>query len=217
MSPADEHPECPLKSKPVIGILGGVGAGKSTVAAEFGKLGCAVIDGDRIGQELLDQDEVKSLLRQAFGATIFGPDGWVDRQGLARRVFKHSSELDVLNSIMQSRIRKQMERLIDQAQKDPQIPAIVMDAAIMLEAGWDDLCTELVFVSSPADARERRVSQRGWDRQTWEDREKTQISLDRKRQRCYFTLDNSSSVSYLVEQIRELFNQIVIRRIAPGK
>lgn len=213
MSPAPEHPEAPAR-KPVIGILGGIGAGKSTAAAEFAKLGCAVIDADQIGQSLLDTDEVKALLDQAFGQGIFAPGGAVDRAILGRRVFKHPADLDVLNTIMQPRIRRRLEQLIEEYQANPKIPAIVLDAAIILEAHWDVLCSVLVFISSPDDERARRVAPRGWDRQNWQDREKSQISLDRKSKRCYFSVDNSSSVAYLAEQIRELFNQITIRRIA---
>lgn len=208
MVPAVGNPETPAKRKPVIGLLGGVGAGKSTVAAEFAKLGCAVIDGDAIGQDLLETDEVKALLRQRWGEAVFGRDGRVDRKALAERVFKRPAELDVLNSVMQPRIRQRMERLIERARQDPGIPAAVMDAAIMLEAGWESLCTHLAFVDAPADCRRDRVRGRGWDEQAWEDREKSQISLDIKRRRCYFTIDNSSSASYLAEQVRGIFNRL---------
>lgn len=199
----------PSHRKPVIGLIGGVGSGKSTAAAELGRLGCLVVDGDRIGQELLGQEDVRRELRRQWGAAVFDSSGRVDRKALADRVFKHPEELSVLNKVMQPRIGRRIEELIDQARKDATIPAIVIDAAIMLEAGWDRFCTHLVFVHASADQRAGRVGQRGWDRSTWQAREKSQISLDIKRQRCYLTLDNSLGAAYLAEQISELFNRVV--------
>jgi len=209
MVPLDGNPERLARRKPVIGLLGGVGAGKSSVAAEFARLGCAVIDGDRIGQELLETDEVKVLVRRQWGGSVFDAAGRVDRKTLAAIVFNRLAELDVLNKMMQPRIRQRMERLVEQAQLAPEIPAAVMDAAIMLEAGWDDLCTHLVFVDAPAECRKARVESRGWDGRAWEEREKSQISLDAKRKHCYAVIDNSLTASCLAEQVRELFNQLV--------
>jgi dephospho-CoA kinase len=86
---------------------------------------------------------------------------------------------------------------------------MALDAAVLLEAGWDQLCTHLVFVAAPARQRQRRVRQRGWDARSWRQREKIQIPLDSKIGRCYYTIDNSSSVSHLCEAVRELFHGIV--------
>lgn len=198
------------RPKPVIGLVGGVGAGKSAAAAELVKLGCALVDGDVIGHELMAAPEVRRLLRRRWGGGIFTPAGDVDRKALAAVVFGHQKELAALDKIMWPRIRRRMERMIAAARRDAAVPAIVMDAAIMIEAGWDGLCTHLVFVKAPTAQRAARTREhRGWDRRAWRGRENSQISLDSKRRRCYFTLDNSSSVSYLAEQVRELFNRIV--------
>ena len=198
------------KVKPVIGIVGGVGAGKSTVAAELERLGCERIDADAIGHELLAQDDVKRELRRRWGEDIFSPDGSVNRRALAERVFSRSSELEALNSIMHGRIRRRMQRRIAATRQNPGIPAVVIDAALLIEAGWDDLCTDLIFVDSPEAQRQRNVaSARGWDQATWKAREESQICLDKKASRCDYRVDNSSSVFYLHEQIRRIFNQIV--------
>ncbi|MFB3892993.1 MAG: dephospho-CoA kinase [Phycisphaerae bacterium] len=194
----------------MIGLVGGIGAGKSTAAAEFVKLGCRLVDGDVIGHELLAAPEVRRLLRRRWGAGIFNPKGQVDRKALAAVVFGRPRELAALNRIMWPRIRRRMERIIARVRREPAVPAVVMDAAIMIDAGWDELCTHLVFVKAPGRQRAARTQEnRGWDRRTWRGRENSQISLDRKQRRCYFTLDNSSSVSYLAEQVRGLFNRIV--------
>ena len=197
-------------TKPVIGLLGGVGAGKSTVAAELAALGCAVISGDALGHEVLREDEVKRFIACRWGADMLTPAGEVDRGAMAQRVFQQPEELAALTDVMYPRIRRRIEQAIALARADASVPAVVLDAAVMLEAGWDDLCTDLVFVQAPPQARAKRVHEtRGWDERSWLSREKSQISLDRKRSRCQYILDNSSSVPHLRQQIRELFDRIL--------
>ncbi len=198
------------RSQPVIGILGGIGAGKSTVAAEFAALGCARLDADAIGHELLAEPDVQAEIRRRWGDGVFGADGRIARRALGRAVFAQPQELAELNKIMHPRIRRRLEQRLAELRQDASVPAVVLDAAIMLEAGWDDLCTDLVFVEAPPQARQERVvSSRGWAPTDWQGREKSQISLDKKRQKCKYSLDNSSNVSCLRERIRELFRQII--------
>jgi len=200
----------PSKSKPVIGIVGGVGAGKSAAAAEFAALGCRLVDGDATGHELLKEEEVRNLLRGEFGERIFASDGSVDRSALASVVFEDTRKLARLGEIMYPRIRERMERRISRAQCDAGVPAVVLDAAVLFEAGWDDLCTDTVFVSVPRRIRRLRACEaRGWDARAWRRRENSQIPLDRKRRKCSHTLDNSSSLFHLREQVHKLFHRIV--------
>jgi len=195
----------------VIGLVGGIGAGKSTVAAEMGKLGCAVIDGDAIGHQLLAEPAVRRQLRERWGEGIFRPDGSVDRQRLGETVFADRRELEALQAILHPRIRRQIAEAVDRAQADPAAQAAVIDAAVLLEAGWDELCTHLVFVEADEPTRASRLAQgRGWDDATRQGREKMQISLDKKRRRCHYAIVNSSSVSRLNDQIRKLFRDIML-------
>lgn len=197
-------------SKPVIGVVGGIGAGKSTAAAELVELGCILVDADVIGHELLGEAEVQQALRRRWGEGVFTPEGHVDRKAVASRVFADPAELAALNRIMHPRIGRRMQRRVADALADPGAAGVVVDAAVLLEAGWDDLCTHLVFVAAGDEQRCRRASeQRGWDRRTWRQREKSQISLDKKLAKCDYTVDNSSSASRLREQIRQLFYQLV--------
>jgi dephospho-CoA kinase len=207
----------PSPAKPVIGIVGGVGAGKSTVAAELGALGCAVIDADAVGHELLGEDEVRQALRQRWGDRVLRPDGSVDRKAVAAIVFSDADELAALNAVMHPRIRRRMERRIAAARIDTAVPAVAVDAAVLFEAGWDKLCTHVVFVSAGEDQRRQRVASRGWDEAAWRRREELQISLDTKRPKCDYTVENRSSVSYLREQIREIFHRIVSMEPSGGR
>lgn len=198
------------EDKPVIGIVGGIGSGKSTVAGELVKLGCLLVDADRIGHQLLDDPQVRDQLRRRWGDEIFDSSGCVDRKVLGKIVFADAKELSALNAILHPLIRLEMERLITEAQLRKDVAAVVLDAAILFEAGWENLCHHLVFVKSSASQRLIRVrDQRGWDEATWSGRENSQNSLDKKALMCDYTIDNSSSVSHLAAQTRDFFNQIV--------
>jgi len=197
------------QDKPVIGIVGGVSAGKSTAAREFAALGCALIDADAIGYQLLEEDNVREELRKRWGEKIFKADGSVDREVLGEIVFADSSGLAVLNEIMQERIGSRIAQRIDEARRDAKVSGIVLDAAILFEAGWDSMCSHVVFVSASEEQRSARATRRGWDNERWAQREKSQISLDKKEARCYCSVDNSSSVSHLREQVRRIFQHIM--------
>lgn len=195
--------------KPVIGIVGGVGAGKSTAAREFVALGCRLVDADKIGHQLLAEPDVLAEIRRRWGDVAFGPDGQVSRPALAEVVFDSPTELEALNAILHPRIRRRMEQAIADVQAEPSVEGVVLDAAVMFEAGWDDLCTHLVFVAAPADERQRRVAvSRNWSVEAWRAREKSQISLDIKAGRCEYSLDNRFGASFLREQVHLLFHRI---------
>jgi dephospho-CoA kinase len=196
--------------KPVIGLLGGIGAGKSTVAAELARLGCAVIDADAIGHDLLADEQVKRDLRALWGEGVFLADGQVDRRAVGKLVFENPAALAALNAVMHPRMRRRMVDRISRWQADPACPAVVLDAALLLETDWHELCTTFVFVSAAAEQRAQRVARsRGWERDAWERREKSQKSLDFKRGRAEYVVDGGSSLPYLRDQVRRLFHRIV--------
>jgi dephospho-CoA kinase len=203
----------PTNTKPVIGILGGVGAGKSTVAREFVAQGCRLVDADAIGHELLRREDIRRQVLARWGQAVATADGEVDRKALAAVVFADPAELAALNAALHPSIRREMEQQIAQAQADPAAAGAVVDAAVLLEAGWDDLCTDLVFVAvSDRERAERVLAQRGWDGTEWQRREKSQISLDKKADRCNYVMDNRSSGPRLREQVRQIFHRISVRQ-----
>ncbi len=194
---------------PVIGLVGGVGSGKSTVAEAFRQQGARVIDADAIGHAVLRAPDVQRQVRERWGTGVLAPDGTVDRRALGRIVFADRAELDALNAIVHPRIRAEMERQIAVGRAEG-VRAVVLDAAVLFEAGWDDLCDRVLFVDAPeAQRRERVARTRGWDRSTWGAREKSQIPLDNKRGRCDDVLDNSSSVSHLQERVRAYLDGLI--------
>jgi len=195
--------------KPVIGLLGGVGAGKTTVAGEFKKLGCAVIDVDAIGHRLLEDPVVRAKILSRWGQSVFTSAGAVDRRVLGALVFDNPDQLKQLNEIMWPAIRSRLERRIEELLSDPSLAGVVVDAAVLLEAGWEKLCTHLVFVRAEEDDRAQRVQKdRGWDHRTWRLREKSQISLDIKAKHCLYSIESSSNASRLCDQVCYIYRQI---------
>ncbi len=195
--------------KPVIGIVGGVGAGKSLAAGQFAALGCWLVDADKIGHALLDEPNVQDAIRRRWGGEAFTLDGQVSRKALAEVVFKSQADLAALNAILHPLIRRRIVQAIAEAQADASVTGVVLDAAVMFEAGWDDVCSHRIFVSAPAADRQRRVVEsRRWSVETWRGREKSQISLDIKAARCEYTLNNRFGASFLREQVRVLFHRI---------
>jgi dephospho-CoA kinase len=133
----------------------------------------------------------------------------VDRQALARRVFGDDESLQALNGILHPPICRRLAGEIDAALRRREVAGVVLDAPVLLEAGCEDLCSHLVFVESDAGQRRRRVAeQRGWDGEEWRRREKSQISLDSKRARCNYVIENRSSVSRLQDQVRQVFQRM---------
>lgn len=196
--------------KLVIGLLGGIGAGKSAVAAEFVRLGCGLVDADAIGHELLAEPAVKADFRRLWGDGVFQETGEVDRAAVAEIAFDSPEGLSALNRVMHPRIRIRMAEQVAAMQADAGVAAIVVDAALLLETDWHELCTRFVFVSAPPELRARRVArQRGWGRAAWRRRENLQKPLDIKAAKAEDVIDNSSSLSCLREQVRSVFCRIV--------
>ncbi len=199
-----------MKQIPVIGITGGVGSGKSTVAAAFGELGCEVIDADRLGHSLLAEPGIETAIRRTFGEAAFNAAGKVDRRALGKIVFADPQQMRRLEDILHPQMRSAIQACISQTRQGGHVRAVVLDAAVLFETGWDKLCDTTVFVEAPLETRARRVADaRGWSRQELLRREALQIPLDRKQQSCCHTLQNVSDVSRLPGQVTRLLDEIL--------
>jgi dephospho-CoA kinase len=198
------------KSKPVIGILGGIGSGKSAVAAEFAKLGCEVIDADKIAHELLDQPEVWQQIVGLFGEGILDSAGKIDRKKLADIVFADAQRLASLNNIIHPLVLKRAEELIDLYKHRAEVKAIVLDIPLLVEVGWDRRCDRLIFVDCQRQIRIDRVKKMGvFDENQIKIRENFQISLDKKAWLADNIVDNNSDFSALVRQAANIFSHII--------
>ena len=147
---------------PVIGLTGGIAAGKSTVSERLDALGAHVIDADRVGHRVLMREggEAYEGVVAAFGAEILDEAGEIARPRLGRLVFADPARLADLNRLTHPPMRERMRREIaDVRGQPPPPPFIVLDAAVLFEAGWDALCDEVWTVSTtPERALDRLVA-----------------------------------------------------------
>jgi dephospho-CoA kinase len=198
-----------LKKKPIIGILGGLGSGKSTVAAEFAKLGCAVIDADKIAHELLDKKTIKKAIVASFGKAVLDKEGKIDRKALADIVFTDADKLSTLNRIIHPSVLRRAEQLIRRIKGQKRVKAIVLDMPLLVEVGWAKRCDRLVFVDCQRKLRAERSKKMGFfDKNQHKIRENFQISLDKKVNIADNTINNNSGFSSLARQVAEVFSYI---------
>ena len=198
------------KRKPIIGILGGIGSGKSAVAAEFAKLGCEVIDADKIAHELLDEPVVKNKVTVSFGEVILDSAGKINHKKLADIVFADADKLSLLNKIIHPLVLERAEELIKQYNHDSKTAAIVLDIPLLVEVGWDKRCDKLIFVDCNQQLRIDRAGEIGtFDENQLKIRENFQISLDNKAVIADNTINNNSDFSALAKQVAGIFTYIV--------
>jgi dephospho-CoA kinase len=200
------HPSPP---QPVIGLIGGIGSGKSLVAQMLAELGCAIVDADKVGHELLEKPQIVDQLTRRFGLDILDETGAVNRASLAEKAFKDAASLESLNHIIHNLLRRELERRIALLLAQGSGP-VVLDAALLLETDWHELCDVLVFVESDEAQRLSRVAgQRGWSQGEWQRRENLQKPLDMKRAKSDHIVVNNSSVSHLRQQVRLLHQRLI--------
>jgi dephospho-CoA kinase len=195
----------------VLGLVGGVACGKSFVAECFRDLGALVLDGDRAGHEVLNEPDVIAALRQRWGDSILTDDGSVNRRAVGEIVFALDGrdELRFLESISHPRIAARFRAAIDAARQAGNVPAVVLDAALLFDGGWDKLCDVVIFVSVPREMRLKRATARGWSEADLIAREAVQLPLDEKRHRSGYVIDNSGTTDETRQQVGEFWRQYV--------
>ncbi len=185
-------------------------SGKSTVAAQFGKLGCAVIDADEFAHQLLEDKPVKEKVISLLGEDILDSAGRIDHARVAQQVFADGQKLASLNEIIHPPVLARAEQLIGQYNRDNRIKAIVLDMPLLLEIGWDKRCDKLIFVECDEKIRAERAKKTGlYYENQLKVRENFQISLDNKRTLADNTLNGSSDLMELSRQVAKIFTKIV--------
>ncbi|MFA9477521.1 dephospho-CoA kinase [Phycisphaerales bacterium AB-hyl4] len=200
----------PARHKPVIGLLGAPGSGKSFVAKVFQEHGAGVIDADRLAREALDEPTVRETLRQWWGDAVIDEHGRVDRRAVGERVFDDPAALRRLEAVVHPRVHAGRAAMRAKYEADPGVRAIVEDCPLLLEQGLDGDCDVLVFVDAPQAVREARVRERrGWSSAELARREKNQASLDIKRERADHIVNNGAERLLAYEQARRVLSQIL--------
>ena len=198
-----------FSGKPIIGIAGGIGSGKSTIASLFGDMGCLVINSDQMARDAYKDPTVRSTLKQWWGKLVFDPSGEVDRSTVARKIFNSPSEKQRLERLIHPIVNDRREKLMKAAAEDPNIVAFVWDTPLLFETELNKLCDAVVFVDVPQELRLSRVASRGWNADELARRENSQLPLDKKREISDYVLTNTAGVGEAREQVRAVLSQIL--------
>ncbi|MDX1966265.1 MAG: dephospho-CoA kinase [Planctomycetaceae bacterium] len=201
---------CPV---PVVGVTGGIGSGKSSVSRWVAeRYPVLLVDADRLGHAALTVPQIQEQLHAAFGAEIFGASGDIDRRRLAQLVFGDDPERQAarrrLEQIVHPEIRRGMEQQL--AMVDPNIHCgVVLDAALLQEAGWGSACDAVVFIDAPVEQRMKRVQeQRGWTPEELAARERSQWPPERKRSEATHTIFNGGPLETAGRELWEILSDL---------
>lgn len=196
----------------MIGLLGGVASGKSFVAKQLESLGAGLLDADRAGHDVLRTPRVEDAARERWGREVFSTDGRIDRIRLAGVVFADSREAGVERRYLEKLTHPLIRALLEEQKKqfvDDGRVAVVLDAPLLLEAGWDGFCDILVLIETPRELRLARSLDRGWSEEDFDAREDAQKSLDLKCECADVKIDNSGSPEQTEAQVERFWHTFV--------
>jgi dephospho-CoA kinase len=196
--------------RPIIGVVGGIGSGKSLVTDEMGRCGAAVIRADDLVRAAYCEAGVGQMLRQWWGAAVIKPSGEIDRGWIAKRIFSNPGERDRLEQLLHPKVDAARRAAMVKMAQNPHINAFAWDTPLLAETGLYRLCDSVVFVEADLPTRAGRVAQsRGWDAAELDRRENSQIPLDRKREISDHVVNNSASADVTRGQVKDVFSRIL--------
>ena len=220
------QPNCPPQL--VVGLTGGMGSGKSTVRQQLQQLGAATIDADKVGHSLLlPGSEVVSKLVDAFGPDILGADGGIDRPALGKIVFGDEDALHALNAITHPKILARMGHQLGdwKAGRDKplifgaELPqglvqgayprVVVVEAAILLESGWEQFCQEVWVVYSEPDVVLERLQAKGFSENDARQRLARQMDPDTRLAKAHRVIQNNSTPKALAQAVEQTWAQLL--------
>jgi dephospho-CoA kinase len=203
----------------IIGLTGGIASGKSTVADHLRELGAVIVEGDLLGHRVYEPGTSGfEKVVNAFGHDIVAPDGTIDRRILGGKVFGAPEEMERLNGVMWPAIRELAEQEFKQiAKRDPDA-VIVFEAAVMLEAGWQDMVSEVWVVTTRQEtAIDRLKSRNGFSREQALARIESQMSNRQRQEFADVKFDNSETEEKLKSRVEYHWKRLLKRIAEPAK
>jgi dephospho-CoA kinase len=195
---------------PVIGLTGGIGAGKSTVTQMLEKLGAAVIDADKVGHQIYLPDlPAWREIVTTFGQGILDADRTINRQALGKIVFADPEALRTLNRIVHPKMYERMAELIAELRAHGGMQAIVVEAAVLIEANWMSLVDQVwVVVASEAVVVDRLAKQRSLSPDQVRTRIAAQLPNDERLKHAQVVIRNDGSLEEVRTAIQQAWDQL---------
>ena len=199
----------------VIGLTGGIGTGKSEAARILEEIGAYIIDADRLGHSAyLPHSEIWEEVVKEFGDGVLLPDEEIDRKKLGSIVFNDPVQLAKLNEIMHPRMGKMVANLIEGSDAE----VVVVEAALLLEAGWDALVDEVWCTGASEDiVIDRLKARNGLDKEEAQKRIKAQMSVDERKSRSQVMIENNGDLAQLTTVIEQIWENRVITKVEKGR
>jgi dephospho-CoA kinase len=196
-----------------IGLVGGIGSGKSLAAEMLRGLGAAVVSADQVGHDVLADDaDVRRALQDRWGSSIIAADGSLDRAAISRHVFAFGEQGDAERKFLESwvhpRIRQRLVLARDSLAAEGN-HVVAIDAALLFEAGWNDSCNLVVFIDAPRPVRLARAIAKGWSAEQFAAREAAQWPVDEKRRRADVVIRNEGTPDDLRRAVKAFWDEYV--------
>jgi dephospho-CoA kinase len=203
----------------VIGLTGGIAAGKSAVAARLRELGAVVIDADALAREVVEPGTPGlDAIAERFGPEVLAADGTLDRPRLGAIIFGDDAARADLNAIVHPEVRRRYDELVAEAFARDRDAIVVYDVPLLAEARAASEFGLVVVVDAPADVRlERLVALRGMDREQARSRIAAQISDEERRAMADVVIDSSGTIEHTMEQVDALWERLVAQRSVGGR
>lgn len=194
----------------VIGVTGGLGTGKSSVARMFGELGATVIDADTVGHAVMEPKRLawRALVR-TFGRDILNEDETINRTRLAERVFRDAQARQELEAIVHPPVIRHIKQQLSRLRRHRRVKAVVLDVPLLMETGSESLVERVVVVTAPPDVQRRRLQERGMSEAQISERIAAQWEMGRKVAMADHVVDNADGLEQTRRQVRQLWKQLL--------
>lgn len=196
--------------KPVIGLTGGIGAGKTLVASILTDLGCVAIDADKLARNVLENSDGQRFVRECLGPDVIGPDGVMDRGKIADIIFTDIEKKKLLEEYIHPKVIDLQNELIAKYQENSRYKAIVIDVPLLVETGLQKNCDYVIFVDCDFAIRKNRVIQhRRWNEKELARRERFLFSIYLKRSIADAIVYNSFTIDRCRWQVEQILSRII--------
>lgn len=194
----------------VLGLTGGIASGKSTAATQLKQLGAIVLDADRYGHRVYERDTPGfHAVVNEFGHDLVGEDGEIDRRVLGGKVFGDPDQMKRLTDIVWPEIRRfAAEEIAELREREPET-VIVLEAAVMIEAEWQDLADEVWVVATDPEVAIKRLKDRNnLNADQAQARLDSQLSNDERRKHADVYIENNGTEKKFREQIEKEWERL---------